>query len=71
MTHVHTAIPTIFVHGTEDKNVPFIQSINLAKSLQHDHIRTVVVPVEGVGHLITGRSLKLALERVVNFFQQQ
>lgn len=64
-----SAIPTIFIHGTEDKNVSIQHSIRLCKRLQAQGVKVVLVPVEGAGHFIGSASKNLALEKVLEFFK--
>lgn len=68
--YVRSAIPTICVHGSEDKNVSNEHPANLCKLLQVRGIACQLVTVEGSGHFIGGVSRNLALERIVAFFNQ-
>lgn len=43
-------IPTLLIHGTVDKTVPYSQSVKLDKVLQTKNIIHKFVPIEGAGH---------------------
>ncbi|MCK5700619.1 MAG: alpha/beta hydrolase [Cyclobacteriaceae bacterium] len=42
--------PTIIVHGTEDKSVPFANTERLAEELKTAGVKYEVVPISGAGH---------------------
>ena len=43
-------IPTLLIHGTLDKTVPYAQSVKLDSLLQSKNIINKFLPVEGAGH---------------------
>lgn len=65
-----SALPTVLIHGTDDKNVPFSQSVELASALQSNHIPVKLISIEGAGHLLGMRSRKLALEQALQFLKK-
>jgi dipeptidyl aminopeptidase/acylaminoacyl peptidase len=42
--------PTIIVHGTEDKSVPFINTERLVEELKTAGVKYEVVAISGAGH---------------------
>lgn len=42
--------PTIIVHGTEDKLVPFVNSEQLIKELELNKVKYELVSIIGAGH---------------------
>lgn len=65
---MQNAIPTICVHGDEDRNVPMEHSVELCKRLQAKGIECQLIPVQGAGHFIGGMSRNLALQKILDFF---
>jgi acetyl esterase/lipase len=71
IAYVNTAVPSILVHGTIDKNVPFSQAINMAQKLKENHVPVELITVEGAPHFIGGRSRKIALDKILKFFVRE
>jgi acetyl esterase/lipase len=69
-SYAATAVPTIFVHGTEDANVPISQATDLMRSLQEHSVPTSFVRVEGQSHFIGASSRRQCLAMVLSFFTQ-
>lgn len=54
--------PTIFVHGTEDTDVPYSLSADMAAELTKHKVTHELVTVKGAGHGLSGGSKKLVDE---------
>jgi acetyl esterase/lipase len=51
--------PTMLVHGTEDTDVPYELSANMAKEFERNHVVHELVTVKGAGHGLSGGDKKL------------
>ncbi|HLW67322.1 MAG TPA: alpha/beta hydrolase [Gemmataceae bacterium] len=51
--------PTMLVHGTEDTDVPYQLSVNMAKELERNRVAHEFVTVQGAGHGLSGGDKKL------------
>lgn len=67
ITHAKTALPTVFIHGTDDKNVPISHAESMISTLQANQIPVTIIKIEGAGHFLGTRSRKLALEQALQF----
>lgn len=55
ITYVHKGMPPyLFIHGTEDKTVPFAQSTVMCDRMKAAGARCEVFPVAGAGHGVEG-----------------
>ncbi len=54
--------PTLFVHGTEDTDVPYSLSADMAAELTKHKVTHELVTVKGAGHGLSGSDKKLADE---------
>jgi acetyl esterase/lipase len=54
--------PTMLVHGTEDTDVPYQLSVNMAKELERSGVKHEFVAVQGAGHGLSGGDKKLVEE---------
>jgi dipeptidyl aminopeptidase/acylaminoacyl peptidase len=52
----------MLVHGTEDTDVPYQLSVNMAKELQRNGVVHEFVTVKGAGHGLAGGDKKLVDE---------
>lgn len=66
-----TAIPTVIVHGTEDRNVSIHQAEELERALEKAHVPVLLIRVEKSAHFIGARSRAEALNRAITFFKSQ
>jgi acetyl esterase len=66
--YADSAVPTIFVHGTDDRNVPITHAIELVNLLQQRRIPHSLVRVEGQTHFIGASSRRQCLRMVLQFF---
>ena len=70
ITYAYKAIPTVLIHGTEDKNVPFAQSVAMAKAMYANKVPCRHITVEGADHQIGVRSRRLALDQALKFISE-
>ena len=64
--------PTILVHGTEDTDVPYELSANMAKEFEKHKVPFEFVTVKGAGHGLSGadpKAVKAAHEKVLAFIR--
>ena len=54
--------PTLLIHGTEDTDVPYELSANMAKELARHKVEHELVTVKGAGHGLSGADRKLVDE---------
>jgi acetyl esterase/lipase len=54
--------PTLLIHGTEDTDVPYELSANMAKELARNKVHHELVTVKGAGHGLSGADKKLVDE---------
>jgi len=51
VTHVSKGdAPMILVHGTDDKLVPYPQSVEFSKELRREGVQVALITMEGAGH---------------------
>jgi acetyl esterase/lipase len=65
--------PTLLIHGTEDTDVPYVLSANLAKEFARVGVDHELVTVRGAGHGLAGGDKKLiadANEKAAAFIQK-
>ena len=66
--------PTMLIHGTEDTDVPYELSANMAKEFAKHKVKHELVTVKGAGHGLAGGEKKLvqeANERALAFIRAQ
>lgn len=61
------APPTLLIHGTEDKIVPFEQSEWMHAALERVGVESILHRMEGVGHTLEGESGKRARDVIHDF----
>jgi dipeptidyl aminopeptidase/acylaminoacyl peptidase len=54
--------PALLIHGTEDTDVPYEQSADMAKDLARHKVAHELVTVKGAGHGLSGGDRKLVDE---------
>ena len=54
--------PTLLVHGTEDTDVPYQSSADMAKALARSQVRHELVTVVGAGHGLAGGDKQLVAD---------
>lgn len=64
------AAPSLIIHGTEDKDVLFAQSVWMYERLKSAEVETELVPIVGGGHGLAGEHLKQAEEATLKFFRR-
>lgn len=70
LSYASTAIPTVFVHGTEDKNVPIDQAVEIISALEKNRIPCRFIRVVGADHTIGIQSRKMVLDQAFAFIKQ-
>lgn len=70
ITYATSAVATVFVHGSSDKNVPIAHSMEMMAALQKQNIPAKLITVEDGDHFLGIRSKKLALEQSFEFLRQ-
>jgi acetyl esterase/lipase len=65
------APPFLFLHGSEDREVPLQQSLDLAEKLQKAGASARVVTLEGEGHGWRGEKLLKSIEQMLLFFDEK
>jgi acetyl esterase/lipase len=65
------ASPTLIVHGTQDQDVLFVQSVWIYERLRSAEVEAELVPIEGGGHGLTGPHLEKAEQATFRFFDRQ
>jgi acetyl esterase/lipase len=66
--------PTMLVHGTEDTDVPYELSANMAKELARHKVQHELVTVRGAGHGLSGGDKKIvdaAYEKSLAFIREK
>lgn len=66
--------PTLLIHGTEDTDVPYELSANMAKAFTRHKVPHELVTVKGAGHGLAGGDRKLVAEanaKALEFIRQQ
>jgi acetyl esterase/lipase len=66
--------PTLFLHGTADKNVPVEQSLAMASELKRHGVSHEVITIEGGGHSLWGGDRKLidqAFKRSMDYIREK
>src|SRR5205823_8672729 len=66
--------PTLLVHGTEDTDVPYELSANMAKELARHKVPHELVTVEGAGHGLAGgdkQRVAAAHEKALAFIRER
>lgn len=64
------APPFLFLHGTEDRMVPFAQSQALADKLSKSGVEVRVITVAGAGHGWRGQKLLDTIANMLDFFDE-
>jgi acetyl esterase/lipase len=65
--------PTLLIHGTEDTDVPYEQSVAMAKALARHEVPHELVTVRGAGHGLAGGDKQLvedAQEKALAFIRK-
>jgi acetyl esterase/lipase len=65
------AAPVLIIHGTEDREVLFVQSVWIYERLRSAEVDVELIPIEGGGHGLTGRHLEKAEQATFRFFDRQ
>jgi acetyl esterase/lipase len=66
--------PTLFLHGTADKDVPVEQSISMARELKRHGVAHEIITIEGGGHSLWGGDRKLieqAFKRSTEYIRER
>jgi acetyl esterase/lipase len=66
--------PTLLVHGTKDTDVPYEQSVAMAKELKRNNVEHELITVEGAGHGLGGEKPETVAgihRRVVEFLDRR
>lgn len=66
--------PTLFLHGTADKDVPVEQSISMARELKRHGVAHEIITIEGGGHSLWGGDRKLieqAFKRSTEYIREK
>jgi len=66
--------PTLFLHGTADKDVPVEQSLVMASELERHGVPHELITIEGGGHSLWGGDRKLidkAFQRSMDYIREQ
>jgi len=54
INYVRSGLPPFFlIHGTEDKSVPYVQSVNFQAKLQEASVPCEIVTIKGASHRLT------------------
>lgn len=64
--------PTLFLHGTADKDVPVEQSLSMARELKRHGVAHEVITIEGGGHSLWGgdrKKIDRAFKRSVDYIR--
>lgn len=64
------APPFLFLHGTEDRMVPFAQSQDLAEKLHKAGVAVRVIAIDGAGHGWRGQKLLDTIANMLDFFDE-
>lgn len=67
INYVHSAVPTLLVHGTNDDLVPYSQSTKLLTALRSAHVVAEMHTVNGEGHGFT-KGFPAAMAKTIHFF---
>lgn len=70
-TYINSAVPTIFVHGTDDDLVTIKGPEKLHADLQKKGICSEFVPLKGEGHNFGFEGWKVGMKRTIEFFNKQ
>ncbi len=65
------AVPTILIHGTKDKNVPFEQSQRMSAQLTKEKIPSHFLAIEGGGHMYFGRVVRITMSAIADFLNKE
>ena len=65
------AAPTLLIHGTEDKDVLFVQSVWIHERLLPAEVKMKLVPIDGGGHGLSGPHQAQAEQATFDFFDEQ
>jgi dipeptidyl aminopeptidase/acylaminoacyl peptidase len=64
-------VPTLLIHGTNDKIVPFEQAEVFEQALKKAGASVELVRMEGAGHSDFGKQPHIVAARMVEFLQKQ
>lgn len=70
-TYINSAVPTIFVHGTDDDLVTIKGPEKLHADLQKKGIYSEFVPLKGEGHNFGLSGWKVGMKRTIEFLNKQ
>ncbi len=62
--------PVLMIHGTEDRTVPYSQSVSLKQALEQAGVYAELITIEGAGHGLKGgdrEQVRAALDRAQQF----
>jgi acetyl esterase/lipase len=65
-----TAVPTLCIHGTEDKYVHIEQAEMLVEKLKATGVEVELLKLEGAGHGFKGKDLETAEKAMIAFFDK-
>lgn len=71
LNYAATAVPTLFVHGTDDPLVPFKESKRMAQALEDNKIESKLIPIPGAKHGFKDEEWTAAFDETVKFLDTQ
>lgn len=71
ISYVDTAVPTLFVHGTDDPLVSISHSERLDKALTEHHITSELLRIPGAKHGFRGEDWNAAINKTIEFLDKQ
>lgn len=63
------SVPTLLIHGTHDTGVPYADAQRMKTKLDRLKVPNSLIPLEGAGHVWTGKNLNRARNESLAWFQ--